>query len=330
MQRLLVSRMTHAVKLYANGGPEKLIFENIELPELQSTEARVRHMAIGLNFIDIYIRNGLYPTPLPCVLGSEASGIVEAVGKDVDYIQVGDRVAYGTGPLGAYSQVRNIPAEFLLKLPDQISFDQGACMMLKGMTVEYLITRTFKVQAGQTVLWHAAAGGVGLIACQWLRAIGASVIATAGTDEKCAMLRDSADYVINYTSDDFVQRVKDITKGAGVPVVYDSVGAHTFTRSLQCLQPRGLLVSFGNSSGPVTGVDLSMLTAKSLYVTRPSLKTYCSTRGELEETAKNVFDMVLAGKITFELSHRYPLENAAQAHSDLEYRKTTGAIILQP
>jgi NADPH2:quinone reductase len=295
-------------------------------------EARVRNTAIGLNFIDTYHRSGLYPLPLPSGIGLEACAVVEAVGSAVTWLKAGDRVGYAGGPPGAYSEVRNIPADRLVKVPDGISDRQVAAMMLKGMTVQYLIRRTYRVEKGETVLFHAAAGGVGLIACQWLKALGATVIGTVGSDEKAKLAKaHGCDHTIVYTRENFVERVKEITGGKKVPVVYDSVGKDTFMGSLDCLQPRGLLAVFGNGSGPVAAFDLNLLAAKgSLYVTRPSLVVYTGKRQDLEATARELFDVVKSGKVKIEINQTYALKDAAQAHRDLEGRKTTGSTVLLP
>ena len=324
--------MTTAIRFHETGGPEVLRSDSIELPPPAPGEARIRHYAIGLNFIDIYQRNGLYKVPLPAIAGNEGAGVVEAVGADVDWLQPGDRVAYGGGPLGAYCTERNIPAARLCKLPDAIDFEQAAAMMLKGMTVQYLIRRTYPVQPGDTVLFHAAAGGVGLIACQWLRALGARVVGTAGSDEKCALaVAHGAEVCINYRTENFVERVRDLTSGKGVRVVYDSVGKDTFLGSLDCLQPLGLMVSFGNASGPVPPFEIGQLANKgSLFLTRPTLGSYTVHRADLEATANDLFDVVARGQVKIDIGHRYPLAEAAQAHRDMEARTTTGAGILLP
>ena len=324
--------MPKAIRFHQTGGPEVLQWEDVAVGEPAEGEARVRHTAIGVNFVDTYQRSGLYPVTLPSGLGSEAAGVVESVGKAVTHVRVGDRVAYAGGPPGAYSEVRLIQADRLLKLPDGISDQQAAAMMLKGMTVQYLIRRTHQVQAGETVLFHAAAGGVGLIACQWLKALGATVIGTVGSDEKAALAKaHGCDHAIVYTRDDFAKRVREVTDGKGLPVVYDSVGKSTFQGSLDCLRPLGLLVSFGNSSGPVPPFELSILAQKgSLYVTRPTLVTYTATRADLEATARDLFDVILSGKVKIEITRTYPLRDAQQAHRDLQSRKTTGSILLIP
>lgn len=324
--------MTTAIRFHETGGPEVLRTESIELLPLAPGEARVSHHAIGLNFIDIYQRSGLYKVPLPAIAGNEGAGVVEAVGADVDWLKPGDRVAYGGGPLGAYCTERNIPAVRLCKLPHAIGFEQAAAMMLKGMTVQYLIRRTYAVQPGDTVLFHAAAGGVGLIACQWLKALGVRVIGTAGSDEKCALaVTHGAEVCINYRSENFVERVRELTDGKGVRVVYDSVGKDTFAGSLECLQPLGLMVSFGNASGPVPPFEIGQLSNRgSLFLTRPTLGSYTANRADLEATANDLFDAVASGKVSIDIGHRYPLAEAAQAHRDMEARNTTGAGILLP
>lgn len=324
--------MSKAYRLHTTGGPEVLHWEEVEIGAPGPGEARVRHEACGLNMVDVYYRTGLYHTPLPSGIGVEGAGIVEAVGAGVTHVKPGDRVAYAGGPLGAYSEVRLMPADRLCVLPEGISTEQGAAMMLKGMTVQYLVRQTYRVQPGDTVLFHAAAGGVGLIACRWLKALGAVVIGTAGSEEKCRLAREhGADYCINYRSENFVERVKHITNGEGVPVVYDSVGRETFMDSLDCLRPLGMMVTFGNASGPVPPLDLSILSAKgSLFITRPSLFAYAAKRESLEKMAAELFEMVLSGKVTIEIGRRYPLADAGQAHTDLVARKTTGASILLP
>jgi len=324
--------MPKAIRFSQTGGPEVLRVEDVAAGEPGEGQARVRHTAIGVNFIDTYHRSGLYPLPLPSGLGSEAAGVVEAVGKGVAHIQAGDRVAYAGGPPGSYSEVRLMPADRLLKLPAGISDQQAAAMMLKGMTVQYLIRRTYKVQAGETVLWHATAGGVGLIACQWLKALGVTVIGTVGSAEKAEIAKaHGCTHAIDYTREDFVQRVREITGGQRVPVVYDSVGKSTFAGSLDCLRPFGLLVSFGNASGAVPPFELGILAPKgSLYVTRPTLATYTATRSDLEATARDLFDVVLSGKVKVEVHRTYRLADAQQVHRDLEGRQTTGSVVMVP
>jgi NADPH:quinone reductase len=322
--------MPKAIRLHRTGGPEVLTWEEVTVGEPGDGQARVRHTAIGVNFVDTYHRSGLYP--LPGGLGSEGAGVVEAVGPGVMHVRPGDRVAYAGGPPGSYSEVRVMPADRLVKLLEGISDRTAAAMMLKGMTTQYLIRRTYKVQPGDTVLFHAAAGGVGLIACQWLKALGATVIGTVGSEEKAAVARaHGCDHPIVYTKEDFPKRVRELTGGKGVPVVYDSVGKSTFAGSLDCVRPLGLLVSFGNASGPVPPFEPSVLTQKgSLYLTRPTLVTYTATRADLEATVKELFDVVLSGKVRIEINHTYPLKDAAQVHRDLEGRRTTGSIVMLP
>ncbi len=320
----------NAIRIHKTGGPEVLTFEAIDLPDPAPGEVRVRNKAIGLNFIETYFRSGLYPVRLPFTLGSEAAGIVEAVGEGVTNVKLGDRVAYNS--MGAYAEATNVPAARALPLPAGVGDDQAAALLLKGATAEYLLRRTFKVEKGQTILWHAAAGGVGLIATQWAKHLGATVIGTVGSDDKIAIAKaHGCDHVINYRRENLVERVKEITGGKKVPVVYDGVGKDTFLASLDCLSPRGLLVSFGNASGPVTGVDLGILGAKgSLYVTRPSLATYAATTEDYAEIGANVFDVVAKGAVRVDVNQRYKLADAASAHRDLEARKTTGATVLVP
>ena len=324
--------MTKAIRFHKTGGPEVLVYEDVEVGNPGEGQARVRHNAIGLNFIDTYHRSGLYPLPLPSGVGLEGAGVVEAVGPGVDYLAAGDRVAYAGGPPGSYSEVRLIPADRLVKVPDGITDVQAAAMMLKGLTVQYLLRSTYPVQAGQTVLFHAAAGGVGLIACQWLKALGCTVIGTVGSDAKAELARaHGCDHTIVYTRENFVERVKEITGGAKVPVVYDSVGKDTFMGSLDCLQPRGMLAVFGNGSGPVAAFDLNLLAARgSLYVTRPTLMTYTAKRADLVAAAKELFDIVLSGKVRIEVNQTLALKDAKQSHIDLESRKTTGSTVLMP
>lgn len=324
--------MSNMIRFHRTGGPEVLQWENVDLAPPGAGELRVRHEAVGLNFIDTYHRSGLYPVPLPSGIGIEGAGVVEEVGEGVADFAPGDRVAYAGGPLGAYSQARNIPARHLVKLPDAVSGEQAAAMMLQGLTAQYLLRRTYRVQPGDTVLIHAAAGGVGLIACQWAKALGATVIGTVGSDEKAALARaHGCDHPIVYTRENFVDRVKAITGGEGLPVVYDSVGKDTFMDSLRCLRPLGLMVLFGASSGPVPPFDLTLLnTMGSLYVTRPGINAYTAKRDDLVAMANELFDVVLAGKVRVEVNQRYALKEAAQAHRDLEARRTTGSTVLLP
>jgi NADPH2:quinone reductase len=324
--------MAKAIRFHKTGGPEVMQLEEVAVGDPAAGQARIRQTAIGVNFIDTYHRSGLYPMPLPSGLGSEAAGVIEAVGPGVAGLKPGDRVAYTGNPVGSYAEVRLYPADRLVKIPEGITDQQAACMMLKGMTVQYLIHRTFKVKSGDTVLWHAAVGGVGLIACQWLKALGVNVIGTVGSDAKVALAKNAGcAHVINYSTENFTQRVKEITGGKGVPAVYDSVGKSTWEGSLDCLQPRGMMVSFGNASGAVAPVNIGILAQKgSLYLTRPTLVHYTATRADLEETAKSLFDVVASGKVKIEVTGTYKLADAAKAHSDLEGRKTTGSIILVP
>ncbi|MBL8532780.1 MAG: quinone oxidoreductase [Betaproteobacteria bacterium] len=324
--------MTKAVRFHKTGGPEVLVYEDVDVGAPGEGQAKVRNTAVGLNFIDTYHRSGLYPLPLPSGIGLEAAGVVEAVGPGVDYLKPGDRVAYCGGPPGAYSEVRLIPADRLVPLPDGISDRQAAAMMLKGLTAHYLIRRTYPVKAGQTVLFHAAAGGVGLIAGQWLKALGATTIGTVGSDEKAALAKAHGyDHTIVYTRENFVERVKEITAGAKLPVVYDSVGKDTFMGSLDCLQPLGMLAVFGNGSGPVPAFDLGLLAQKgSLYVTRPTLQSYVSRRSDLLAASQELFEVVMSGKVKIEINQTFALKDAQDAHRQLEGRKTTGSTVLLP
>lgn len=324
--------MPYAIRVHEHGGPEVLRWEEVELPPLAPHEARVRHAAVGLNYIDVYYRTGRYPLELPHGLGLEGAGVVEAVGGAVTEVAVGDRVAYAGGPVGAYAEARNIPADRLVKLPDAIDFTTGAAMMLQGMTAQYLLRRTYRVQPGDTILIHAAAGGVGLIVCQWAKALGATVIGTVGSDEKAELARaHGCDHPIVYTREDFVARVREITGGEGVAVVYDSVGKDTFERSLDCLRPLGMMVTFGQSSGAVPLVDTQTLSKKgSLFLTRPTLFTYTAKRADLLASAEELFAMVLAGKVRIEVNQTFPLKKAAEAHRALEARRTTGSTVLMP
>jgi NADPH2:quinone reductase len=325
--------MPKAIRIYEQGPPEVMKWEEVDLPPPGAGEVRMRHEVSGLNYIDTYHRGGVYKMPLPMGIGSEAAGVVEATGDSVTELKPGDRVTYASGtpfqPVGSYSEARNIPAARLVKIPDGIKSETAAAMMLKGMTVSYLIKRTYKVKSGDTVVWHAAAGGVGLIACQWLKTLGVTIIGTAGSDEKCALAKaHGADYCINYKKEDFVARVKEITGGRGVPVVYDSVGKDTFDKSLECLSMYGLMVTFGNASGSVPPVNLAPQLKGHLYVTRPSLQPYTAARQDLLALASDLFDIVAAGKVKIDINQRYPVKDAVQAHKDLESRKTTGSTVL--
>ncbi len=324
--------MTHAIRIDRIGGPEVLQWHELPLGNPGPGEVRVRHGAVGVNFIDVYHRTGLYPLQFPAGLGLEAAGTVEAVGEGVTGLSPGDRVAYCNGPTGAYAQARVMPARVLVKLPDAIGFDTAAAMMLKGLTAQFLLRRTRKLQAGDVALFHAAAGGVGLIAGQWAKALGVQLIGTAGSDEKCRLaLQNGYAHCINYRTDDLVSRVKELTGGKGVAVVYDSVGRDTWERSLACLQPFGLMVSFGNASGPVPPVTLTDLAAKgSLYVTRPTLMTHVADRGTLEQMAAELFAVVGSGQVKPLIGQRFALRDAALAHIALESRATTGSIVLEP
>ncbi|KAA5606247.1 quinone oxidoreductase [Roseospira marina] len=322
----------HAIRFHETGGPEVLRYEPVEIGDPGAGQVRVRHTAIGLNFIDTYHRSGLYPMPLPSGIGLEAAGMIEAVGEGVRGLSVGDRVAYGTGPIGAYSEARVMAADTLVPLPETVEDQTAAAMMLQGMTVQYLIRRLFPVQPGMTVLFHAAAGGVGLIACQWLKHLGATVIGTVGSPEKAELARaHGCEHTILYRDEDFVARVQEITKGAGVPVVYDGVGKDVFDGSLDCLSRRGMMVTYGNASGPVPEISPLLLNQKgSLFLTRPKLQDYTATRTELVAAAEDLFDVVGRGIVKIGVNQTYPLAEAAQAQRDLEGRKTTGSTVLLP
>lgn len=323
--------MTHAIVLQKHGGPEEMQWQAVDVPAPGPGQVRLRQTAVGLNYIDCYHRSGLYPLEMPAGIGMEAAGVVEALGEGVSTLAIGDRVAYASGPPGSYAEERNISAERVVKLPDSISDETAAAMMLQGMTTQYLIRSTYRVQAGETILFHAAAGGVGLIACQWLKQLGATVIGTVGSDEKAELAKaHGCDHTIIYTRENFVDRVKEITSGAGVPVVYDSVGADTYPGSLDCLSPLGMMVSFGNASGPIKNFDPGQLAAKgSLFFTRPTLMTYTEKREDLVASANDLFEAVEKG-LKIEINQRYALKDAEQAHRDLEARKTTGSTILLP
>jgi len=324
--------MTYAIRFSETGGPEVLRAEDVVVPPPAAGEATVRQQAVGVNYIDIYHRSGVYPVPLPSGIGVEGAGVVEALGAGAGDIAVGDRVGYAGGPLGSYADVRNLPADRLVRLPAEIGEEQAAGMMLKGLTAQYLLRRTYRVQPGDTILVHAAAGGVGLIMCQWAKALGARVIGTVGSDAKAELARaHGCDHPIVYTREKFAERVRELTGGEGVPVVYDSIGKDTFMESLACLRPLGMMVSFGNASGVVPPFDTGILSRLgSLFLTRPTLFAYAAKRSDLLSMAAELFEMVVSGKVRIEVSQRYPLREAARAHRDLEARRTTGSTILIP
>jgi NADPH2:quinone reductase len=323
--------MAKAIRFHKQGGPEVLQVDDVPVGDPGPGQVRIRHTAIGVNFVDTYQRSGLYPMQTPAIAGNEGAGVVEAVGKGVKDLKAGDRICY-TGLPGSYCESRLVPAERVVKIPKGISDEQAASMLLKGMTVHYLIFSTYKVKKGETVLWHAAAGGVGLIAGQWLKKLGVTAIGTVGSEEKAKLAKAHGyKHVINYSTENFVDKVKEITKGKKLPVVYDAVGKSTWDGSLECLQPRGLMVSFGNASGAVPPVNLGILSTKgSLYVTRPTLNTYAASRADLVKRSSDLFNVVKSGKVKIETTARYKLEDAANAHRDLESRKTTGSVILVP
>ena len=325
--------MSRAVRIDQHGGVEEMKIVDVQVGEPGQGEIRIRHKAVGLNFIDVYQRSGLYQFPMPLMLGMEGSGIVEAVGPGVTHLRVGDRAAYASQPPGSYCEVRVMPAKTVCKLPDSIDFETGAAMMLKGLTAQYLLKKALPqggLKQGDHVLFHAAAGGVGLIACQWARALGLQLIGTAGSDAKCALAKENgAAHAINYSSEDFLARVKEITGGKGVKVVYDSVGKDTWDKSMDCLQPFGLLASFGASSGPPAPFAPGILAAKgSIYVTRQTLFSHIATRESTQAMADDLFEAVTSGKVKIHIAQRYPLEQVQQAHRDLEARKTTGCTVL--
>ena len=323
--------MTKAIRVHKPGGPDSMVWEDVEVGDPGPGQIRVKHTAVGLNYIDVYHRTGLYPLEYPTGIGMEAAGLVEAVGEGVNDLKKGNRVAYAAGPPGSYAESRIIAADRLVKLPADIDEQHAAAMMLQGMTVQYLIRRTHRVSKGETVLFHAAAGGVGLIACQWLKHLGATIIGTVGSDEKAEIARaHGCTHTINYRTENFVERVKEITEGKGVPVVYDSVGKDTFEGSLQCLAPLGMMVSFGNASGPVPPFELGRLAQMgSLFITRPTLMSYTAKREDLLGAANELFEVVLSDAVKIEVNQTYPLAEAAQAHSDLEARKTTGSTVFE-
>ena len=324
--------MTHAIRIHEHGGPEMMKWEAVEVGAPGPGEVRIKHTAIGLNYIDTFHRTGLYKIPMPTVLGREGAGVIEAVGLSVSDLKVGDRVAYASSPIGSYSEARLMPAERVVKVPDNVTDQQAASMMLKGMTAQYLLRRTFKVSPGDTILFHAAAGGVGLIVAQWARHLGATVIGTVGSAAKAVIAKEAGcHHVINYSNEDFVARVAEITSGKKCAVVYDGVGKDTFLKSLDCVRPLGTVALFGNASGKVEPLDLGLLAAKgSLFVTRPTLDTFVASREDLVATANELFDVVGRGIVKIEINQTYALKDAAQAHRDLEARKTTGSTVLIP
>jgi len=325
-----VQTQTKVIRLERHGGPEVLQLVTATVPAPEAGEVTIRQKAIGLNFIDTYFRTGLYPHPLPHGLGAEAAGVVDAVGCAVRHLKVGDRVAYGQSPIGAYAELRNVPAHQVVKLPARISFEEAAAVMLKGLTVQYLFRQTYRLQGKETILFHAAAGGVGLIACQWAKALGVKLIGTVSSPAKAELAKAHGAWAtIDYTREPVAEHVLALTQGRKVPVVYDGVGKTTWPASLDSVQPRGLVVSFGNASGPVEHVNLGILASKgSLYVTRPTLGTHVDTLEKLQAAADELFGLILSKKIKVAIHQRYPLEDAAQAHADLESRKTTGATVL--
>src|SRR5215472_17155981 len=321
--------MTKAIRIHKHGGPEVMQWEDVEVPAPGPGQARIRHTAVGLNFVDTYNRSGLYPQQMPLIVGGEGAGVVVAVGSGVTDLKAGDRIAYGAAPIGSYAEERIIPADRLVKIPEGITDKQAASMMLKGLTTQYLIRSTYRVKAGDTILFHAAAGGVGLILGQWAKHLGATVIGTVGSEEKAKLAKaHGCAHTILYTKEDFVERVKEITKGEKLPVVYDSIGKDTWPKSLDCLRPFGLFVSFGQASGPIGPVDLGILAAKgSLFVTRPTLNTYAAKRADMVAMARDLFDAVLSGAVKIEVNQTYPLKDAAQAHRDLHARKNTASTV---
>ena len=323
--------MVHAIRVHENGGPEKMLWEAVDVGQPGPGELRLKHRAVGLNYIDTYHRSGLYKIALPSVIGMEGAGEVTAVGAGVTEFKLGDRVAYAN-PMGSYSEERVVPADRVVKVPDSVDDRTAATMMLQGMTVRYLLKETYKVGPGTTMLLHAAAGGIGLIACQWAKHLGATIIGTTSSAEKAKLAMDNGcTHVINYKTEDFVKRTKELTDGKGVDVVYDSIGKDTFPGSLDCLKPRSLWVSFGNASGAIQGFDIGILAAKgSLYATRPTLFSYTAKREDLVASANDLFDVVSKGIVKIAVNQTYPLKEAAQAHRDLEARKTTGSTVLLP
>ncbi len=324
--------MTKAIRFDKTGGPDVMKWVDVDVGEPGKGEIRVKHHAVGLNYIDVYFRTGLYPMPLPGGLGMEAAGEVTAVGEGVTEFKVGDCVAYASRPPGAYAQERVMSTVYVVRLPDEISYEDGASIMLQGLTAQYLLRRTYRVKAGDTILIHAAAGGVGMLACQWAKSLGATVIGTVGSEEKAELAKaHGCDYPIIYTREDFTKRVREITNGAGVPVVYDSIGVDTYTASLDCLSPLGMFVSFGNTSGPVPPIDSSELAGRgSLYFTRPTLFSYIAKRSDLVEMSTELFSVIASGKVKTNVRQRYAMSDATKAHEDLEARRTTGSTIFLP
>ncbi|WP_230969625.1 quinone oxidoreductase family protein [Nitrogeniibacter aestuarii] len=322
--------MSHAIRFDQTGGPDVLQWVPLEVPPPGPGEVSLTHTAVGLNYIDTYHRSGLYPVPMPSGLGCEAAGVITALGDGVDGFSVGDRVAYASGPLGAYAEARTLPASVLVRLPDAISDEVAAAVMLQGLTAQYLLRQTYPVEAGETILVHAAAGGVGLLMCQWAKHLGVTVIGTVGSPEKAALAKaNGCDHTILYRQDSFLDAVKDITGGEGVPVVYDAVGKDTFMDSLACLQPMGTMVSFGNASGAVPPIDIGILAKMgSLFLTRPTLFSYIADRERLDAMAADLFNVIAKGAVKVQINQRYPLVDAAQAHRDLEARNTTGSTVL--
>jgi NADPH:quinone reductase len=321
--------MTHAIRIHEQGGPEKMVWEAVDVPAPGPGEVLLKQTAVGLNYIDVYHRSGVYPVPtLPSGLGLEGCGVVEAVGSGVAELKAGDRIAYASPPIGAYSEARVMPAERVVKVPDDINDVTAAGMMLQGMTVEYLLRRAYPVKAGQTILVHAAAGGVGLMMCQWAKHLGVTVIGTVGSKDKADLAKaNGCDHIIMYRGEDFAARVKEITDGAGVPVIYDGIGKDTLERGFDCLSPLGLMVSFGQASGAVKELPMAWLAKGSFFVTRPSIMTYTAKRSDLEASAQALFDVVQKGVVKIDVRQTYPLKEAAQAHRDLEGRKTTGTTV---
>jgi NADPH:quinone reductase len=324
--------MTRIIKIEKTGGPEVLELETINLKKPTPEEVTIEHKAIGLNFIDTYHRSGLYPLELPSGIGGEGAGIIKEIGSKVEGFSVGDKVAYAGAPLGAYSSERNYPIKNLVKIPDGISFEVAATLMTKGLTAYYLLFKTYTVSSNETILFHAAAGGVGQVFCQWAKSLGCKIIGTVGTDEKISIAKkNGCDFVINYSKDDFAKKVLDFTKGKGVPVVYDGVGKNTFHKSIECLKTRGMMVSFGNASGSLENIDVKKsIQPKGLYFTRPAMWHYLSTRNEIKEGADKLFETIKLGKIKIEILKKYRLDETVQAHKDLESRKIIGPAIIIP